>query len=66
MNAVVVDACKKLEKQANLLMIFILFGEGKEVERVYRLSMRECREEVRRGDRNNSILGDGNNSFHQH
>jgi len=30
-------------------MIFILFGEGKEVDRVYRLSKRECREEVRRG-----------------
>jgi len=32
-------------------MIFILFGEGKVVELVYRLSKRECREEVRRGVR---------------
>jgi len=37
-------------------MIFILFGEGEEVDRVYRLSKRECREEVRRGVSYNSIL----------
>jgi len=27
-------------------MIIILLGKGREVERVYRLSKRECREEV--------------------
>ena len=35
-----VGACRKLiQKQANLLMIIILFAEGEEVDRVYRLSV---------------------------
>jgi len=49
-------------------MIFILFGEGKKVERVYRLSKESIvyqRENVERRSGGEFHLGDGN-SFHQH